>query len=61
MKQKVEATTSGSNAVYCLGIIGTAIYYIAHATGFWAGVWGVCKAIIWPAFLLYEVYEKLGM
>ena len=50
-----------SNAVYGLGFIGALIYYIQVATGFWAGVVGLLKAIVWPAFLVYEVLKHLGM
>ena len=48
-----------SNAVYGLGLIGAAIYYISTATTFWMGVVGILKAIVWPAFLVYEVLKFL--
>ena len=51
----------GGGALYCLGIIGAAIYYIQHAATFWAGVIGVLKAIVWPAFLVYHLLGFLGM
>jgi hypothetical protein len=50
-----------SGAVYGLGLIGAAIYYIAHATTFWMGVLGFLKAIVWPVFLIYEAMKHLGM
>ncbi len=49
------------NAVYGLGLIGAAIYFISHATGFWMGVLGFLKAIIWPVLLVYELMKYLGM
>lgn len=51
----------GSGALYCLGFIGAAVYYIQHAVGFWAGVVGVLKAAVWPAFVVYSVLGYLGM
>jgi len=48
-------------AVYGLGFIGALIYYIAHAQTFWMGVLGVLKAIVWPAFLIFELMKFLGM
>lgn len=48
-----------SNAVYGLGFIGAAVYFISHADTFWVGVLGFLKAIVWPAFLVYEALEKL--
>ncbi|MBV6640048.1 MAG: hypothetical protein KI791_05005 [Cyclobacteriaceae bacterium] len=48
------------NAVYGLGLIGAAIYYIGNASGFWMGLLGLLKAIVWPAFLVYEWLQYLG-
>lgn len=50
-----------SSAVYGLGFIGAAIYYISLAATFWEGVIGFLKALVWPAFLVYETlkYFKL--
>jgi len=47
--------------IYCLGFLGAAIYYISTATGFWIGVWGVIKAIVWPAFLVFELFKFLQL
>ena len=51
---------SSSGAVYGLGFIGAAIYFISHSTGFWMGVWGFVKALIWPAFFVYEALAFFG-
>ena len=48
-------------AVYGLGFIGAAIYYISNATGFWMGVLGFLKALVWPAFLVYGLLKSLGI
>ena len=48
-----------SSAVYGMGLIGAAIYFIQHANGFWMGVLGLLKAIIWPAILVYKLLEFL--
>lgn len=48
-------------AVYGLGFVGAVIYYISTASGFWMGVLGVLKAIIWPVFLVYGLLKSLGM
>ena len=50
-----------SNAIYGLGFIGAAIYFISNATGFWMGVLGFIKALVWPAFLVYEAFKYLAM
>lgn len=51
-----ESGTAG--AVYGLGFIGAAVYFISNATGFWNGVLGFLKAIVWPAFLVYEMLKS---
>ncbi|NVK04646.1 MAG: hypothetical protein HWD92_07475 [Flavobacteriia bacterium] len=50
----------GGGAVYGMGFIGAAIYYISTATGFWMGALGLMKAVVWPAFLVYEGLKMLG-
>ncbi|MBU4069633.1 MAG: hypothetical protein KJ646_01495 [Nanoarchaeota archaeon] len=63
VKDKVcgNGVCDSTGAVYGLGFIGAAIYYISTATSFWIGVLGVLKAIVWPAFLIYELFKYLGM
>jgi hypothetical protein len=51
--------TGPASAVYGLGFIGAAIYFISQATSFWIGVLGFLKAIVWPAFLVYELLKYL--
>ena len=50
-----------SNIIYGMGFIGAAIYFIQHAATFWAGIFGVFKAIFWPAILIYKLLELLKM
>lgn len=49
-----------ASAVYGLGLIGAAVYFIGAATSFWTGVLGFLKAIVWPAFLVYEAFKSLA-
>lgn len=46
--------------IYGLGFLGAVIYYIQAASGFWMGVLGVLKALVWPAFLVYELLASMG-
>ncbi len=59
--KKTSSTPASAAAVYGLGFIGAAIYYISLATTFWVGVLGFLKAIVWPVFLVYGVLSYLGM
>jgi len=49
----------GTGAVYGLGPIGALVYYWQHAHGFWAHVWAIVEAILWPAFLVYHVLAHI--
>ncbi len=49
------------DAVYGLGLIDAAIYYISTANSFWMGVLGILKAIVWPAVLVYGLLKFIGM
>lgn len=61
-KNKKNVSQNGSaGAVWFLGFIGAAVYYIRYADGFWNGVVGVLKALVWPAFLVYDAMKALGM
>ena len=53
-------TTGDTGVIFGLGVIGSAIYFISTATGFWMGVLGVLKALVWPAILVYELFRFLS-
>ena len=51
--------SGGGNAVYGLGLIGALVYYVGHAHGFWGVVLGILKAVVWPAFVIYDLLKFL--
>lgn len=51
---------SSGGGFYFLGFMGAAVYYISTSTGFWNGVLGVLKALVWPAFIVYELLKFIG-
>lgn len=59
MKREIPPHAPHS-AIYGLGLIGAAIYYISAAGSFWLGVLGLLKALVWPAFLVYEALKAVG-
>ena len=59
MKEHVQ-NSGTTGAVYGLGLIGAAIYFISNASGFWAGLIGFLKALVWPAVLVYEMLRMTG-
>lgn len=46
------------NAVYGLGLIGALIYFLQHADTFWEYVLAVLKAVVWPAFVVYQALQS---
>jgi hypothetical protein len=60
MKQEINKSAP-AGAIYGMGLIGAAVYFISTATSFWIGVLGFLKAIVWPAFLVYEAFKHLAM
>lgn len=46
---------------YGMGFVGAVIYFVQHSTTFWEGVFGVIKALFWPAVLMYKLLEYLKM
>ena len=67
IKKKIKKSASGnysvktkSSGLYFLGFVGSAIYFISNATGFWDGVLGVLKSLVWPAFLVFDALNFLN-
>lgn len=57
----VVQNNASSGAVYGLGLIGALVYYISEASNFGEGLVGVLKALVWPAFVVYELMVHLAM
>jgi hypothetical protein len=60
MKTNKQYVSTG-DGLYFIGFIGAAIYFVSQATGFWNGALGILKAMVWPAFLVYESFKYLGV
>ncbi len=60
-KEKVKVVKEGgNNAVYCLGMIGAAVYFVQQANGFGEVLVALLKAVVWPAFLVFELLKSLA-
>jgi hypothetical protein len=58
---RICSCNSTGGAVYGLGLIGAAVYYISQANGFWMGVLGFLKALVWPAFLVFDALKYIHL
>lgn len=61
MNKKMQTGAPAANVVYGMGFIGAAIYFIMHASGFWMGVFGFLKAIVWPAIVVFEALKYFNV
>jgi hypothetical protein len=57
---KEISSNAPAGAVYGVGLIGAAVYFISTATTFWLGLFGVIKALVWPAILVFDAFKALG-
>lgn len=53
-ENKVPGGDSGG-LIWFLGTIGALVYYIQQAESFVEGSFGVLKALMWPAMLVYKL------
>jgi hypothetical protein len=51
---------AGGGAFYFLGFIGAVVWFWKQATGFGEHLVAVLKALVWPAFLVYEAFQALN-
>ncbi len=54
----INNSKHGGNAVYCLGVVGSAVYFLQNSDTFWIGVLGLLKAFVWPAYVVYRLRES---
>lgn len=57
-RNNTSAAASGG-AIYGLGIFGAWVYFWQQADAFWEYVLAVLQGVVWPAFLVYEVFTAL--
>lgn len=59
--KKVVKMKGGSTPgpFYGLGMLGAAVFFVQQAEGFWEVVVALLKAIIWPAYFVWEVFKYI--
>jgi hypothetical protein len=57
----VKVQSGGSDTVYGLGLIGAWVYYIGRASTPQERVVGFFKGLVWPAFMVYELFKFLDV
>lgn len=57
---KTKVSGGGGGAVYGLGLIGALVFYIQQADGFGQVIIAILKALVWPAFLVYDLLKFIS-
>lgn len=57
---KNRSSSGMAGAFYFIAFIGAAVYYIQNASSFGMGVLGFLKALVWPAFVVYDLLGFLA-
>jgi hypothetical protein len=58
-RRRKTPATQGGGAVYGLGLIGALVWYCQQAEEPGEYAVAVLKALVWPAFLVYEAFKAL--
>jgi hypothetical protein len=54
-----NAGAAGGGVIYVLGIFGALVYFWQQADSFWEYFGSFFQALVWPAFMVYEVFSAL--
>lgn len=57
----INKNTAPAGGAYFLTIIGAAVYFCQHTSGFWGIIWAIIKACVWPAFATHRAFQLMGM
>lgn len=57
MAKSDNAAAGGAGAVYGLGFFGALVWNWQVADSFGGYVWGFVESLVWPGFLVYELFR----
>lgn len=60
MSNNSNAGAAGGGAVYGVGMLGAWVWFWQQAEGFWGYVWAIVQGLLWPAFMVYDVFQQLS-
>lgn len=50
--------SGGGGIIFCIGLVGSLVYWMQAAIGFGAVVTGILKSLVWPAYIVYKLLEN---
>lgn len=60
MSNRNGAAGAGGGAIYGLGVLGGWVWFFSQAETFGGYVLAFLQGIVWPAFMVYEVFRTLA-
>ncbi len=58
---KVMSDKGPLGFVFLMAYVGAAVYFVQQSAGFWGFIWALIKAMAWPAILIFQAFEGLGV
>jgi hypothetical protein len=63
--KKIKVVKQGGDGmfgvVYFMTVIGAAVYFVQQSEDFWGFIGALLQGLVWPAFLIHDVLEGLGV
>lgn len=56
-----HANSGGGGMFYFIGLIGALIYFLQQSGSFSEIIVGILKAIVWPAYFVYQIFQFLNI
>lgn len=54
-----KGATASGGAIYGLGIFGAWVYFWLQADTFWQYVLVFFQGLLWPAFMVYDIFQAI--
>lgn len=57
-KMSGSGRSGGGGLIYCVGFVGSMVYWMQAAVDFGAVITGILKSLVWPAYVVYKLLEN---
>lgn len=60
MSKNNNMSCGASGGIYGVGMLGALVYFFQHAATFSEYIFGFLKALLWPGFIVYQLFDFLN-
>ena len=57
-RRYVRTVKKNADAAVFVSFIGAAVYFVNQVDGFWNIIYALLKAAVWPAILIYNIFQS---